>query len=180
VSVVTRDAEMISQDRGKIRGYAPRGSLLTRQNPADRSSASLLGRNVVSKGLSNVWSWRMSGVIRISKPTGPADRRAHQRVRLRVPVLVDSHRAWQKCQATDISLGGLALCADQQLESGAAVEVYFELPNGVMIEAPAHAVRTEGPVLGVRFDALTPEQSQGVRAYIALSRQSEVAIRFSS
>ncbi|HEX9620730.1 MAG TPA: PilZ domain-containing protein [Polyangiaceae bacterium] len=119
-----------------------------------------------------------SGVIRVRRDASDTDRRAHERVRLRVPVLLDSRHSWQKCHATNVSLGGLALRTAENLELGADVELYFELPNGVMIEAQARAVRAQGPLLGVRFDSLTPEQCHGLRAFITLSRQEDVAIRF--
>lgn len=119
-----------------------------------------------------------SGVVRIRRDGGGAERRAHERVRLRVPVLLDSQRSWQKCYATDVSLGGLALRASESPDLGACIDLYFELPNGVMIEAQGRAVRAEGSVLGVRFDSLTPEQRQGLSAFVTLRRQKDVAIRF--
>ena len=63
------------------------------------------------------------------------DRRRYTREPLEVPVLVDSLRAWETCQTSDISPGGIAIRSARDWGMGTIVELYFELPGGFAIDA---------------------------------------------
>lgn len=81
------------------------------------------------------------------------DRRAYERVPLGVPVLIDNLKAWVSAKCKDVSVTGLGLSVEPAIALGIGefVEVYFELPNGVAIEAKAQVMRNDGHHLGLRF-----------------------------
>jgi hypothetical protein len=108
------------------------------------------------------------------------DRRSSYRVDFSSPVLLDNQQAWWRCTAENISEGGLCLADLGPLEAGAKVELYFELPNGTMIEAQAEVVRCFGSVVSVRFLQLNDDQLRGLRSFVSLRRQLEIEIQYAS
>src|SRR4051794_22757407 len=86
-----------------------------------------------------------------------ANRREHPRAPLAQPVLVDAQRAWQKVECVDVSASGCALAYDAPLEVGSTVDVYFELPSRVAIEATARVVRVSQGRVALRFENLDRE-----------------------
>lgn len=97
------------------------------------------------------------------------ERRAHSRVPLRAPVLLDSQSAYQSGTCRDVSAGGIAVTVESVPLCGAPVEVYFELPTGVAIEGAAEVVRIDGNVVALRFVDLDPLARAALRAYCELS-----------
>jgi len=94
----------------------------------------------------------------VVRPHAPSldstDRRVHARAPLRAPVLVDALSAWQRARSENVSVGGVAVACDTPIPVGKTVEVYFELPNGIAVEATAEVVRSSGAVVGLRFKDL--------------------------
>lgn len=93
------------------------------------------------------------------------NRRAHRRAALTAPVLIDSARAHHTGRCRDVSEGGLLIELESELPIGATVDLYFELPTGVAIEARAEIARRAEHTLGLRFEALPPEDRRAVAAY---------------
>ena len=67
--------------------------------------------------------------------------------------MIDNLKAWVSAKCRDVSVTGLGLSTEPALTLGVGevVEVYFELPNGVAIEAKAQVTRNDGHQLGLRF-----------------------------
>lgn len=94
-------------------------------------------------------------VVRPHDPSPDStDRRVHTRAPLRAPVLLDALSAWQRARSENVSVGGVAVACETPVPVGKTVEVYFELPNGVAIEATAEVVRSSGSVVGLKFKKL--------------------------
>jgi len=64
-----------------------------------------------------------------------------------------------------VSVGGVAVACETPIPIGKVVEVYFELPNGIAIEATAEVVRSSGPMLGLRFKTLDRRAALALRAH---------------
>lgn len=69
----------------------------------------------------------------------------------------------------NVSAGGIAVETGDLLPVGCQVEVYFELPTGVAVEAQATVVRCDGPVVALRFLDLTREEQLALRAHSRIS-----------
>lgn len=91
------------------------------------------------------------------------DRRVHSRAPLSGPALVDAYSEWQRARCQDVSAGGVSLECDAPLDVGKCVELYFELPSGVAIEARALVVRANEHRVALRF--------------LGLDRPAEIALR---
>ena len=98
-------------------------------------------------------------------PLSTTDRREYSRAALEGPVLIDSFSAWQRGRSENVSLTGVALNCDAPLPLGKTVEVYFELPNGVGIEALARVVRAAGQRAALAFLSLDRRAELALRAY---------------
>ena len=94
------------------------------------------------------------------------DRRAHRRVRLEAPVLIDARHSYGTARCHDVSEGGIAVQLERPLAAGTRVDVYFELPSGVAIELEAEVVRVEGTDLGLRFLALSEPEREALESYV--------------
>lgn len=97
------------------------------------------------------------------------DRRAHRRAPLPAPVMIDTAAESRPFPARNVSGSGLAVAADMVLELGRIVDVYFELPIGVAIEAKAEVVRAADGVLGLRFLDLEHDEEVALRSYCRIS-----------
>jgi hypothetical protein len=105
-------------------------------------------------------------VVRPYDPTpNTTDRRVHIRAPLQAPVLVDALSAWQRALSENVSVGGVAVACETPIPVGKVVEVYFELPNGIAIEATAVVVRSSGGKLGLRFKKLDRDSAIALRAH---------------
>lgn len=93
------------------------------------------------------------------------DRREHFRAPLAGPVLVDALSQWQRARCENVSVGGVAVAGATRLPIGKMVEVYFELPSGVAVEAQAQVVRSQGDEAALRFLALDPNAEIALRAH---------------
>jgi len=110
---------------------------------------------------------------------GQDERREFRRAVLDKQVLIDHDRVPQPLRARNVSGGGIAVDASVVLEVGSVVEVYFELPIGVAIEARAEVVRVDGGTMALRFLELAHDQEVALRSYCRLSglHRLEVPIR---
>lgn len=79
------------------------------------------------------------------------DRRAHRRMALEVPVLLETDARSATARCIDLGPGGVRVHTDLALAEGEAVAVYLELPIGLAVETRAEVVRREGDVLALRF-----------------------------
>jgi len=104
------------------------------------------------------------------RPAHAAERRSAPRVDFGVPALLDAHTSWQSTRCNDLSVGGLRVTTDHPLSQGTVVDLYFELPCRVAIEAQAQVVRTEPGAMALRFLAMDRESSAAVRAHCRLAR----------
>lgn len=94
-------------------------------------------------------------VVRPHDPTPDStDRRVYTRAPLQAPVLLDALSAWQRARSENVSVGGVAVACESPIPVGKTVEIYFELPNGVAIEATAEVVRSTGSMVGLKFKKL--------------------------
>lgn len=93
------------------------------------------------------------------------NRRAHRRAALTSPVLIDSARSHHTGRCRDVSEGGLLVELETELPVGTPVDLYFELPTGVSIEARAEVLRSATSTLGLRFEALSTEHRRAVSSY---------------
>lgn len=84
-------------------------------------------------------------------------------------MLVDALSAWQRARSENVSVGGVAVACDTPIPIGKTVEIYFELPNGIAIEATAVVVRASGSVVALKFKNLDR------RAELALSSHCRAA-----
>jgi hypothetical protein len=97
------------------------------------------------------------------------ERRAHSRVPLRGPALLDSMATYQSARCRDVSAGGILVRAAQPLAVGTQLEVYFELSTGVAVETDAEVVRAEGRELALKFVGLDSATRAALIAYCELS-----------
>lgn len=93
------------------------------------------------------------------------NRRAHRRAALTAPVLVDSARAHHTGYCRDVSEGGLSIELQSDLPVGSAVDLYFELPSGIAIEARAEVARRGERTFGLRFHGLSVDDRRAVASY---------------
>jgi hypothetical protein len=105
-------------------------------------------------------------VVRPNHPTlESTDRRIHERAPLEAPVLLDALSTWQRGRSQDVSVGGVAVSCESPLPIGKIVEVYFELPNGVAVEATAEVVRASGAVIGLKFKHMDRRAMLALRSH---------------
>jgi uncharacterized protein (TIGR02266 family) len=92
------------------------------------------------------------------------NRRTSARVPIGVPLSYRSGETIAGAVTLDIGRGGLTVRTIAPLEKGAALQVRFRLPGSpTEIDVAAHVVWSDARVgMGVRFDALTPEQQWAI------------------
>lgn len=103
-----------------------------------------------------------------SVPSG-AERRSHRRAGLAVPVMLDADSAWQKAECLDVSAGGVAVRSAVDLPLGTVLELYFELPSGVAVEARAEIVRRDGDRVALKFVSIEHELEVALRGFCRIS-----------
>jgi hypothetical protein len=116
-------------------------------------------------------------------PTGgsltlDSERRAYRRAPLDRQVLIDDDRVSQPVRARNVSGGGFAIDANVPLAIGSVVDVYFELPIGVAIEARAEVVRVEDGTMAFRFVELDHDKVVALRSFCRLSGLHRLEIPF--
>lgn len=109
-------------------------------------------------------------VVRPHDPVpSSTDRRVHTRAPLQAPVLLDAQSAWQRARSENVSVGGVAVACDAPIPVGKTVEVYFELPCGIAVEATAEVVRSSGGMLGLKFKKLERSAALALRSHCRVS-----------
>jgi hypothetical protein len=93
------------------------------------------------------------------------NRRSRRRATLSVPVLVDALSQYWLAHSRDVSEVGLGVRLAADLPVGKVVQVYFELPTLVPIEAEASVVRCSDSTLGLHFHALDRQQRTALESY---------------
>ncbi len=79
-------------------------------------------------------------------------RRLNARVRLIIPVEVESFGETYNASSQDISRGGMLLKAETPLKVAQPVQLSFTLPEQTPVEIPAVVCHKRGEQFGVRFD----------------------------
>ena len=110
-----------------------------------------------------------------SQPS-PGDRRAHRRALLEAPVMLDAASAYRSVRLRNVSAGGLAVTVEETLPVGTELEIYFELPIGVAVEARAVIVRSAGLEIALRFVELDKRTLIALRSFCRVSRQLSIAV----
>ena len=83
--------------------------------------------------------------------------------------MLDSTAAYQSARCRDVSAGGVCVFVDEKIEVGTGIEVYFELPTGVAVEAQAQVVRSKGHLVALRFLDLDAQMRAALVAFCELS-----------
>jgi hypothetical protein len=112
----------------------------------------------------------------VRETTGVVDRRRVSREPLEVPVLVDSLRAWETCQTSDISSGGVAIHSERDWGASALVDLYFELPGGFAIDAKAEFLGSQDGVARFRFVELGPPARSAIQLHMQATQHSGARI----
>jgi hypothetical protein len=86
-----------------------------------------------------------------------------------LPVLIDTQRDWLRASSVDVSASGLAVASIIPAPVGTVVELYFELPSGIPIEAKAKVVRVAGDCTGLEFVDLARDAMLALRAHCRMS-----------
>jgi hypothetical protein len=81
---------------------------------------------------------------------------------------VDAAAAYHRARCENVSVSGIALSCDALLPVGKTVEVYFELPSGVAVDARARVVRAGASRVALRFLALDAQAELALRAHCHL------------
>ncbi len=97
------------------------------------------------------------------------DRRTSARIALDAPALIDAFHAWRKCSVKSVSSTGVSVDTDWKLEIGTRVDVYFEIPRAVAVEAHAEVVRSAEHELAFRFIDLPADVASAVESYVRLN-----------
>ncbi len=82
----------------------------------------------------------------------PESRRSNARIKLAVPVAVESFGEVFNADSQDISRGGMLLKADTPVKVAQPVQLSFTLPQEAAIEIPAVVCHRRGEHFGVKFD----------------------------
>src|ERR1051325_11684743 len=107
-----------------------------------------------------------------SDQTESSERRAHPRVRLALPVRIDSRAGNCTAQMCALSEGGACVRADAQIGAvGELVDIEILLDSEHRCEAIAELVRVttdgHGVVVGLRFSMMDQSSRQALRALLA-------------
>ncbi|HUT51977.1 MAG TPA: PilZ domain-containing protein [bacterium] len=116
--------------------------------------------------------------IRIAFFSRVADKRKYPRVPFSVKVTNHNSGNFSYYQATNISIGGMFLKADEPLPIGATLDLRFSLPTpdnrDLDIQVQAQVVRVQSPSpqdtfpsgMGVKFLSLPREAKKTIKAFI--------------
>ena len=115
-------------------------------------------------------------------PSGPrasegvvSERRAQRRAVVELPTMVDSEASHGAGRSRNLSAGGIALTINGDFSLGAVVDVYFELPIGVSVEARGEVVRRNENELALRFIDLDSKLALALRSFCRVSGLSRAA-----
>ena len=97
------------------------------------------------------------------------DQRAYRRAELERPVMIETDAGSERGRVLNVSGGGAALETPVELEPGASVSLYFELPIGYAVETRAEVVRREADKVAVKFVELSREAEVALRSYCRIS-----------
>jgi PilZ domain len=111
----------------------------------------------------------MSSPPSSAPPASGADRRAFRRAPLGVPVMLDAGSAWQKAECENVSGGGVAVRSTVDVPVGTLLDLYFELPTGIAVEASAEVIRRDGDRLALRFVEIDRELLVALRGFCRIS-----------
>jgi hypothetical protein len=108
----------------------------------------------------------------------PAERRLHERQRIRAEARVYTNGHESRYTARDLSLGGAFLAAGPEsdaLDAGRTLDLslcpdedapHHAVVDGTTFHAAARVVRADGCGIGVRFEGLDPENQARLRAWL--------------
>ena len=91
-------------------------------------------------------------LIMAGEGKSPESRRNNARIKLVVPVEVESFGEKYQADSQDISRGGMLLKAEAPVQVSQPVQLSFTLPEQTLIEIPAVVCHKRGQQFGVRFD----------------------------
>lgn len=91
-------------------------------------------------------------LIMAGEGKSPESRRNNARIKLVVPVEVESFGEKYQADSEDISRGGMLLKAEAPVAVSQPVQLSFTLPENTLIEIPAVVCHKRGQQFGVRFD----------------------------
>jgi hypothetical protein len=98
-----------------------------------------------------------------------SERRAQRRAAVELPTMVDSVAAHGAGRSRNVSASGMAMTINGEFSVGAIVEVYFELPIGVSVEARGEVVRRSDNELALRFIDLDAKLALALRSFCRVS-----------
>jgi PilZ domain len=98
-----------------------------------------------------------------------SERRAQRRAVVELPTMIDSAAAHAAGRSLNVSAGGIALTINGEFSIGALVDVYFELPIGVSVEAKGQVVRRSENELALRFVDLDAKAALALRSFCRVS-----------
>jgi PilZ domain len=108
----------------------------------------------------------------------PAERRRHERLRIRAEARVVLDGRETRYSARDLSLGGAFLAAGPEsaaLDAGRTLELslcpdedapHHAVIDGTTFHAAARVVRTDGSGIGIRFERMDIESETRLRAWL--------------
>ena len=91
-------------------------------------------------------------LIMAGEGKSPESRRNNARIKLVIPVAVESFGEKYQADSLDISRGGMLLKAEAPVQVSQPVQLSFCLPDKTPIEIPAVVCHKRGQQFGVRFD----------------------------
>ncbi|MFZ5895287.1 MAG: PilZ domain-containing protein [Myxococcota bacterium] len=101
--------------------------------------------------------------------TAPAssmgNRRTCRRAELDAPVLLDAESSYYTARCRDVSQAGLGVETQAELKIGTWLDVYFELPTGVAVEARAQVTRVASNRIGIAFREIRQDCAAALREY---------------
>jgi c-di-GMP-binding flagellar brake protein YcgR len=91
-------------------------------------------------------------LIMAGEGKSPESRRNNARIKLVVPVEVETFGEKYRADSQDISRGGMLLKAEAPVKVAQPVQLSFTLPETSLIQIPAVVCHKRGQQFGVRFD----------------------------
>jgi c-di-GMP-binding flagellar brake protein YcgR len=91
-------------------------------------------------------------LIMAGEGKSPESRRNNARIKLVVPVEVESFGEKYQADSQDISRGGMLLKSETTVQVSQPVHLSFMLPEQTLVEIPAVVCHKRGQHFGVRFD----------------------------
>jgi len=113
--------------------------------------------------------------IRTAYYTIVSEKRKYSRIPISVRVTKLDSGSFTYYQASNISVGGMFLKADNPLQPGSRLRLSFSLGEDEGIEVDAEVVRVQPPGadtthpsgMGIKFLGLTPESRDAIKSFVA-------------